>query len=96
MLKNLTFRRILSRLSRAKVNFALHSLLENFEVSKLIRNFAPRKRITINIRIMKPNPKRLYERPQMQVVEFNKQAPLICTSGNAGTQDYTVNPYYEE
>jgi hypothetical protein len=29
-----------SRLSRAKVNFALHSLLENFEVSKFISNFA--------------------------------------------------------
>ena len=45
---------------------------------------------------MKPNTKRAYERPQMQVVELRQQAPLICTSGNAGTQDYTVNPYYEE
>lgn len=43
---------------------------------------------------MKPNPKRTYERPQMQVVELRQQAPLICTSGNV--QDYTVNPYYEE
>ena len=45
---------------------------------------------------MKPNPKRTYERPQMQVVELRQQAPLICTSGNAGVQNYTTHDYEEE
>lgn len=38
--KSFDFIEFFSRLSRAKVNFALHSLLENFEVSKFISNFA--------------------------------------------------------
>jgi hypothetical protein len=41
-------------------------------------------------------PKLEYKRPQMQVVELKQEAPLICTSGNAGTQDYNENPYFEE
>ena len=32
----------------------------------------------------------------MQVVELRQEAPLVCTSGKAGTQDYYVNGYYEE
>lgn len=40
--------------------------------------------------------KRNYERPVMQVVELRQEAPLVCTSGKAGMQDYTVNDPYEE
>ena len=52
MPENLTFRRILSRLSRVKTSFSLHSLLKNFAVTFLFAIFACKSNPT-------PNPMRL-------------------------------------
>ena len=47
--------------------------------------------------------KKLYARPQMQVVELKHQTPLLVGSNegksgdrSAGMEDYNVNNYYEE
>ena len=62
------------------------------ELSKYFRTFAAEINITIIIRIMQTKQKRLYERPQMQVVELREMPQLLAGSADA-TMD--IN-YYEE
>ena len=40
--------------------------------------------------------KKEYERPRMEVIIMQRQTVLQSASGQAGTQDYYVNHYYEE
>ena len=40
--------------------------------------------------------KKEYEKPMIRIIDLHHQVHLLQASGQAGTQDYNVNDYYEQ